>query len=50
MYDSLFAVEVLAVYKMSHAQENLSLGFLTRSYTNRVVQPQKLARGLKFSI
>ena len=27
-----------------------SLGFLTRSNTNRAVQPQKMARGLKFRI
>ena len=29
-------------------QENLSWEFLTRSETNRAVQPQKMARGLKF--
>ena len=29
-------------------QENLSSGFLTRSNTNRAVQPLKTARGLKF--
>ena len=30
--------------------ENLSLRFLTRSDTNRAVQLQKMARGLKFQI
>ena len=30
--------------------ENRSLGFPTRSYTYRAVQPQKMARGLKFRI
>ena len=30
--------------------ENRSLGFPTRSDTNRAVQPQKMARGLKFRI
>ena len=29
-------------------RENLSSGFLIRSDTNQVVQPQKMARGLKF--
>ena len=29
-------------------RENLSLGFPTRSDTNQAVQPQKIARGLKF--
>ena len=28
----------------------MSLGFLTRSDTNRAVQPQRMARGLKFQI
>ena len=31
-------------------RENLSLGFLTSSDTNRAGQPQKMARGLKFCI
>ena len=31
-------------------RENWSLGSLTRSDTNRAVQPQKMVRGLKFSI
>ena len=30
------------------SQENLSSGFLTRSDTNQAVQPQKIARDLKF--
>ena len=32
------------------SQENLSLGFPTRSDTNRFVPPQKMARGSKFEI
>ena len=32
------------------SQENLSLGFPTRSDTNQAVQPQKMARGLKFGL
>ena len=32
------------------SQEYLSLGFPTRSNTNQAVQPQKMARGLKFWI
>ena len=32
------------------SQQNLSLGFPTRSDTNRAVQPQKMARDLKFQI
>ena len=32
------------------SQENLALGFLTRSYINQAVQPKKMARGLKFWI
>ena len=30
--------------------ENLSSGFLTRSDINQAVQPQEMARGLKFRI
>ena len=30
--------------------ENLSAGFLTRSNPNQAVQPQKMAKGLKFLI
>ena len=41
------SVICLAQY-ISH--ENLSSGFPTRSDTNRAVQPQKMARGLKFRI
>ena len=33
---------------LASLQENLSLRFPTRSDTNRAVQPQKMARGLKF--
>ena len=32
------------------SRENMSAGFLTRSVTNWSVQPQEMARGLKFSI
>ena len=32
------------------SQIHLSLGFQTRSDTNWAVQPQKMARGLKFRI
>ena len=32
------------------SQENLSSGFSTRPGTNRAVQPQKMARGLKLPI
>ena len=32
------------------ARKKLSLGFATRSNINRAVQPQKMARGLKFRI
>ena len=32
------------------SQENLSSRFPTRSNTNRAVQPQKMARGMKFQI
>ena len=35
---------------LATSQENLSLGFLTRSDTNRAVQPQKMAREAKFWI
>ena len=35
---------------LSLSRENQSKGFSTRSDTNRVVQPQKMARGLKFRI
>ena len=31
-------------------QENRSSGFLTKTDTNPAVQPQKMARGLKFGI
>ena len=31
-------------------EKNQSSGFPTRSHTNRAVQPQKMARGLKFCI
>ena len=35
---------------MSYIIKNLSAMFLTRSNTNWAVQPQKMARGLKFRI
>ena len=37
-------------YDPAMLQENLSSGFPTRSDTNQAVQPQKMARGLKFQI
>ena len=37
-------------YELVHEKTGLSSGFLTRSETNRAVQPQKVARGLKFGI
>ena len=36
--------------KSAVSRENLSSGFSTRSITNLAVQPQKMARGLKFLI
>ena len=36
--------------KWAVLHEDLLLGFLTRSDINRAVQPQKMARGLKFWI
>ena len=36
--------------KWASLWENWSLGFPTRSDTNRAVQSQKMARGLKFRI
>ena len=35
---------------MSRVPENLSLGILIRSDTNQAVQPQEMARSLKFRI
>ena len=35
---------------MSLVEKNWSSWFPTRSHTNRAVQPQKMARGLKFRI
>ena len=37
-------------YIKAVSQQNLSLGFPTGPYTNGAVQPQKVARGLKFRI
>ena len=46
---SLQQAEVLfSIYAAS--QDNLSLGFSTRPDTNKAVQPQKMARGLKLLI
>ena len=39
-----------AYFTYAVSRENLSLGFLTRASSNWVVQPQKMARGLKFRI
>ena len=35
---------------IANPAENRSSGFPTRSHTNRVVKPLKIARGLKFCI
>ena len=40
----------LVTDKLSLVLRKRSSGFLTRSDTNRAVQPQKIARGLKFQI
>ena len=37
-------------YKLASLRENRSSGFPTRSDINRAVQPQKMARSLKFRI
>ena len=42
--------EVKKMIKMSRVTGNLSSGFPTRYDTNRNVQPQKIARGLKIRI
>ena len=42
--------EVNPSYKWASLWENRSLGFPTRSLTNRAVQSQKMAKGLKFRI
>ena len=57
---SVFSIEtsvlVIEISEASHTQTYLSLvrkpviGFPTRSDTNRAVQPQEIARGLKFWI
>ena len=52
------AKALLAAYAVSYVlsfsspvhEKNLSSGFPTRSYTNSAVQPQKIAKGLKFRI
>ena len=41
---------LVEISKMSRIARNLSLVFPTRSVTNQAVQPQKMARGLKFRI
>ena len=38
------------ITRRASSRENLSSGFLTRSDTNRAVQTQMIARGLKFRI
>ena len=40
----------LSIVNWASLWENRSLGFPTRSDTNRAVQPQKMTRGLKFRI
>ena len=45
-----FKVSSLSFFNWAASWENLSSWFSTRSDTNRAVQPQKMARGLKFWI
>ena len=40
----------LYIYHLSRATTKPVLGFPTRSATNQTVEPQKMARGLKFQI
>ena len=40
----------ISVVILAASRENLTLGFPTRSDINRAVQPQKMARDLKFRI
>ena len=44
------SVECHNIYNMSLVLRKPVFGFPTRSDTNRAVQPQKMARGLKFWI
>ena len=44
------SILVLKNIILAESRENLSLAFPTRSETNWAVQPQKMARGLKFQI
>ena len=46
--EQLFGLREISLMRVS--QESLSSGFLTRSYSNWAVQPQRMARGLKFWI
>ena len=48
--DSEEALNTFRYYNCAATQENRSSGFPTRSDTNRPVQSQKQARGLKFRI
>ena len=41
------AEQLIYVHNLCCVAKNLSWGFLTRSDTNRAVQPQKINRGLK---
>ena len=43
-------IHVKCLYNMSVVVRNPVFGVSTRSHTNRAVQPQKMARGLKFRI
>ena len=44
------AIHNQQIHKYAALRENLSSGFQTRSNTNRAIQPQKMAGGLKLRI
>ena len=46
----IYIVDVMRHNILAAKRENLSLGFLTRSDTNRPVQLQNMERSLKFQI
>ena len=47
---SLKSLQLESMVILATSSENLSSGLPTRSDINRAVQPQKMARGLKFRI
>ena len=44
-HEKIYNIGTRAIIRAA-SRENLYFGFPTRSYTNRAVQPQELARGL----